>query len=159
MVVRWLAYERIDWPPFYASSGERPPSPETGRRPRRAAISRYASLLDGLFRGLIDDPEFVPILERDLREGQHGNPTARLDYFTTAYFHLPAELGDEARTAGLTVDAVLAAEGPAWVIPDLEARWRDERRCRQLLDLLRRLEADPAVLAMSAHLLLVARKA
>jgi hypothetical protein len=41
----------------------------------------------------------------------------------------------------------------------LEARWCDERRRRQLLDLLRRIEADPAVLAMSAHLLLVARKA
>jgi SAM-dependent methyltransferase len=124
-----------------------------------AAISRHASLLDGVCRGLIDDPEFLPILERDLREGQHRNPTSRLEYFTTAYFHLPAELGEEARAAGLTVDAVLAVEGPAWLIPDLETRWRDEGRRRQLLDLLRRIEADPAVLAMSAHLLLVARRA
>ena len=88
-----------------------------------AAIARHASLLAGLFHGLVDDPAFLPILERDLREGQHRNPTAKLEYFTTAYFHLPAELGEEARTAGLAV------------------------------------EADPAVLAMSAHLLLVARKA
>jgi hypothetical protein len=80
-------------------------------------------------------------------------------YFTTAYFHLPAELADEAREAGLAVEAVLAVEGPAWVMPDLEARWADERRRGQLLDLLRRIEADPAVLAMSAHLLLVASKA
>jgi hypothetical protein len=91
-------------------------------------------------------------------EGQHRNPTGRLDYFTTAYFHLSAGLGEEARAAGLTVDAVLAVEGPAWLIPDLEARWREERRRLQLLDLLRRLEADPAALAMSAHLLLVARR-
>jgi len=124
-----------------------------------AAISRHASLLDGVCRGLIDDPEFLPILERDLREGQHRNPTSRLEFFTTAYFHLPAELGEEARAAGLAVDAVLAVEGPAWLIPDLETRWRDEGRRRQLLDLLRRIEADPAVLAMSAHLLLVARRA
>jgi len=79
-------------------------------------------------------------------------------YFTTAYFHLPAELGDEAREAGLTVEAVLAVEGPAWMMPDLEARWADEGRRRQLLDLLRRIEGDPAVLGMSAHLLLVARR-
>ena len=124
-----------------------------------AAIGRHASLLAGLFHGLIDDPAFLAILERDLREGQHRNPTAKLEYFTTAYFHLPAELGEEARTAGLAVEAVLAVEGPAWMMPDLEARWRDEGRRRQLLDLLRRVEADPAVLAMSAHLLLVARKA
>jgi hypothetical protein len=112
-----------------------------------------------LFRGLIDDPEFVPILERDLREGQHRNATARLDYFTTACFHLPAGLAEEARAAGLAVDAVLAVEGPAWLIPDLEGRWRDESRRVPLLDLLRRVEAEPAALAMSAHLLLVAHKA
>jgi SAM-dependent methyltransferase len=123
-----------------------------------AAISRHASLLDGVFRGLIDDPKFLPILERDLREGQHRNPTSRLEYFTTAYFHLPAELGEEARAAGLCVDGVLAVEGPAWLIPDLEARWGDEGRRRQLLDLLRRTEADTSLLALSAHLLLVARK-
>jgi len=123
-----------------------------------AAISRYASLLDGLFRGLVDDPAFVAILERDLREGQHRNPTARLDYFTTAYFHRPEDLADEARDAGLTVDSVLGVEGPAWLIPDLERRWADEPRRLQLLGLLRRLEADPAALAMSAHLVLVARR-
>lgn len=27
------------------------------------------------------------LIERDLRDGQHRNPTERLDYFTTAYFH------------------------------------------------------------------------
>ena len=124
-----------------------------------AAISRHASLLDGLFRGLVDDPEFLPILDRDLREGQHRNPTSRLDYFTTAYFHRPEELEEEGAAAGLTVESVLAVEGPAWLIPDAAARWGDQRRRAQLMDLLRRLEADPAVLAMSAHLLLVARRA
>jgi SAM-dependent methyltransferase len=123
-----------------------------------AAISRYASLLDGLFRALIDDPEFVDILDRDLRDGQHRNPTARLDYFTTAYFHLPSDLAAEASAAGLRVVSVLAVEGPAWLLPDLETRWADEPRRRQLLDLLRRLEADPAVVPMSAHLLLVAHR-
>jgi SAM-dependent methyltransferase len=123
-----------------------------------AAIGRHASLLAGLFHGLVDDPAFLPILERDLREGQHRNPTSNLMYFTTAYFHLPAELGEEAREAGLAVEAVLAVEGPAWMMPDLEARWGDEGRRRQLLDLLRRIEADPAALGMSAHLLLVARR-
>jgi SAM-dependent methyltransferase len=123
-----------------------------------AAISRYASLLDGLFRGLVDDPAFVAILDRDLREGQHRNPTDRLDYFTTAYFHLPAALSDEARAAGLVVEGVVAVEGPAWLIPDQDERWRDAHRREKLLDLLRRLEGEPAALAMSAHLLLVARR-
>jgi len=124
-----------------------------------AAISRYASLLDGLFRGLVDDPAFAAILDRDLREGQHRNPTARLDYFTTAYFHQPAELVAEAQDAGLRTESVLAVEGPAWLLPDFAARWRDESRRAALLALLRRVEAEPAALALSAHLLVVARPA
>jgi SAM-dependent methyltransferase len=36
-----------------------------------AAISRFASLLDGLVSGLLSDPAFAPIVERDLAQGQH----------------------------------------------------------------------------------------
>jgi SAM-dependent methyltransferase len=123
-----------------------------------AAVSRHASLLDGLFRALVDDPAFVSILERDLRDGQHRNPTSRLDYFTTAYFHRPDELAAEAAEASLEFRGVVAVEGPAWLLPDFEARWGDQGRRHQLLALLRRLEADPAVMGMSAHLLLIARR-
>ena len=35
------------------------------------AINRFASLLDGICRGFIDDPEFVDIIRRDLADGQH----------------------------------------------------------------------------------------
>lgn len=123
-----------------------------------AAISRYASLLDGLSRGLVDDPDFRAILDRDLRDGQHRNPTDRLDYFTTAYFHEPADLLREAEDAGLRPDGLRAVEGPAWLIADLDARWRDERRRGVLLDLMRRVETTPAAIAMTAHLLLIARR-
>ena len=52
-------------------------------------INRFASLLDGLSKGFIDDPTFVPILRRDLEDGQHcGHPDA-FDYFTTAVFRHP----------------------------------------------------------------------
>src|SRR5262245_54108334 len=55
-----------------------------------AAISRFASTLDGLRRGLFDDPVFARLAEQDLRDGQHRNPTGDPRYFTTTYFHLPA---------------------------------------------------------------------
>jgi ubiquinone/menaquinone biosynthesis C-methylase UbiE len=121
-----------------------------------AAISRFASLLDGLLSGAIDDPAFQAIVDRDLREGQHRNPTDQPRYFTTAYFHRPHELADEAREAGLVVDGVRAVEGPAWLAPDFEARWGDDVRRGQLLDYVRRVESEPELLAMSAHLLLTA---
>jgi ubiquinone/menaquinone biosynthesis C-methylase UbiE len=122
-----------------------------------AAISRWASALDGLSRDLFEDPRFVAIVERDLREGQHRNPTERLDYFTTAYFHHPDELRAEVAGAGLILDGLYGLEGPGWLLSDVTARLTDPRRRAGLLQVARLLESEPAMLGVSAHLLAVAR--
>ena len=122
-----------------------------------AAISRWASALDGLARDLYQDPRFAAIVERDLREGQHRNPTERLDYFTTAYFHRPEELGAEVVGAGLILDGMYGVEGPGWLLSDLTARLADPRRRADLLQVARLLESEPAMIGVSAHLLVVAR--
>ena len=59
------------------------------------AINRFASLMDGLIESYIDDPNFVPILRRDLEEGQHRGLSDAVGYFTTAFFHRPEELEGE----------------------------------------------------------------
>ena len=56
-----------------------------------AAINRFASLLDSLSSGFFSDPVFAPIVERDLADGQHRNPTPNPIYFTDAFFHRPEE--------------------------------------------------------------------
>ena len=122
-----------------------------------AAISRWASALDGLARELMTDARFTGIVEQDLRSGQHRNPTERADYFTTAYFHRPDELASEIRSAGLELTAVYGIEGPGWMLPDVEARLDDPTRRGVLLQVARMLEAEPAVIGTSAHLLAVAR--
>jgi ubiquinone/menaquinone biosynthesis C-methylase UbiE len=122
-----------------------------------AAISRWASALDGLARDLYQDPRFAAIVERDLREGQHRNPTERLDYFTTAYFHRPDELRAEVLGAGLILDGMYGVEGPGWLLSDVTARLADPRRRADLLRVARLLESEPWVLGISAHLLVVAR--
>ena len=83
-----------------------------------AAISRFASTIDGLLRGFLLDSEFEAIVERDVREGQHRNPTGQPEWFTTAYFHLPEELRGEVTEAGFAVEALVGVEGPAWAAPD-----------------------------------------
>ena len=123
-----------------------------------AAISRWASALDGLARDLFQDQEFAAIVEQDLREGQHRNPTGRLDYFTTAYFHRPEDLRAEVLDAGLFVDGVYGVEGPGWLLPDVHARLEDERRRADLLRVARMSETESSLLGLSAHLLAVARK-
>ena len=123
-----------------------------------AAISRWASALDGLARELLTDSRFTGIVERDLQSGQHRNPTERVDYFTTAYFHRPDELASEVRSAGLELTAVFGIEGPGWILPDVVERMTDPTRREMLLRVARMLEAEPAVIGTSAHLLAVARR-
>jgi ubiquinone/menaquinone biosynthesis C-methylase UbiE len=121
-----------------------------------AAISRFTSLLDGLWNGFLDDPDFVQIVERDLRDGQHRNPANHPGYFTTAYFHHPDELAEEINAAGLELESVRAVEGPAWLLPDLDHWWENETRRERLLAYLAEVEREPSLVGASAHLLAVA---
>ena len=123
-----------------------------------AAISRWASALDGLARDLLQDARFERIVEQDLRDGQHRNPTERLDYFTTAYLHRPDELAAEVRAAGLALDGVYGLEGPGWILPDVAERMADPSRRASLLRVAQVLETEPSVLGSSAHLLAVAQR-
>jgi ubiquinone/menaquinone biosynthesis C-methylase UbiE len=122
------------------------------------AISRFASLLDGLRMGALIDADFSRIVERDLQEGQHRNPHihAHPDWFTTAYFHRPEELAEEIAESGLQLEAILGIEGPGWL---MEHRWRDPLQRDSVLRAARIAEAEPALLGASAHIMAVARNA
>jgi ubiquinone/menaquinone biosynthesis C-methylase UbiE len=112
-------------------------------------ISRYASLLDGTAHGFLAETRFAAIVERDLRDGQHRNPENVEGWFTTAYFHLPAELCAEVEEAGLAVERLAGVEGPGgWL--DL---WPDQREL-----VLRAAGLAEDVPAISAHMLCIARR-
>jgi SAM-dependent methyltransferase len=114
------------------------------------AVSRYASLFDGLRFGRLDEPGFTEVVERDLSDGQHRNEHNVDGWFTTSFFHHPDELEAEVREAGLDLDCVVGIEGPAgWFSAAPEVR----------LWAARVTDGDPAVLAVSPHLLAVARRA
>ncbi|MFL5598964.1 MAG: class I SAM-dependent methyltransferase [Gemmatimonadaceae bacterium] len=123
-----------------------------------AAIARSASALDGLSREVLRDPEFARIVDRDLVDGHHLNPTKRLDYFTTAYFHRPEDLRREVSDAGFEVVALYGIEGPAWILPDFVERWNDPERRAIILQIARALESEASVVGCSAHLIVVGRK-
>lgn len=123
-----------------------------------AGISRFASALDGIREGYLADPDFAAIVERDLADGQHRNPTGRAEYFMDTFFHHPDELREELGQAGFEVSGVFGVEGPGWLTPDFDAWWDDPVRRERLLGLARRLESEPALAGISAHLLAAARK-
>ena len=124
-----------------------------------AAISRYASFLDGLRGALFDDAAFAAIVDRDLASGLHRNETGNARYFTTAFFHHPAELAVEVASAGFALVDVFAVEGPGAWAPELARRWADAAARERLLAYLRTIETEPSLLGVSPHLLAVGRKA
>lgn len=123
-----------------------------------AAISRFASFFDSLSMGFFSDQVFTPILERDLAEGQHRNPTDNPIYFTDAFFHRPGELSREFLAAGFEVVEVVAIEGPGWLARDFDRLWRDSPQRERLLDCVRQVEREPSILGASAHIMCIGRK-
>jgi ubiquinone/menaquinone biosynthesis C-methylase UbiE len=123
-----------------------------------AAISRFASLLDWLGGPLAGHPDLARIVASDLATGQHRNPTENLHLFTTAYFHHPSELREEVEQAGLALVDLLPVEGLGAFAADFPGTWADPERRRRLLDFLRSVEREGALLGASPHLLAVARR-
>ena len=123
-----------------------------------AAISRYASALDGLAAKRTADPAFVRIRDRDLVDGQHRNETNHPEYFTTAYFHRPEDLQAELEDAGFRDVTVLGVEGPGWMLSDFDARWTNDALRADILDVARALESERSILGVSPHLLGLGRK-
>ena len=88
------------------------------------AINRLASLLDGIGRGFIDDPEFVTIIRRDLKHGQHRGVPGTTKYFTTAFFHHPDELTAEVLESGSARRGSSRCRGRPSSPPTSKRAWR-----------------------------------
>jgi ubiquinone/menaquinone biosynthesis C-methylase UbiE len=120
-----------------------------------AAISRFASTVDGLQKGYLTAPGFERIVEAVLRDGGHANPERHEGWFTTAYFHVPDDLAREVRDAGFSLAALLAVEGVGQWLADRDDWLDDPARREALLRAIARVEAEPSLLGASPHLLAV----
>lgn len=122
-----------------------------------AAISRFASLMDGFASGAFADPQFREIVAQDLASGEHRNPSGQLAYFTTAYFHRPEELAEEVCACGFGEVRLCAVEGPVWTAAGFRKAWADEEQRAKLLEFLREIEGEPSIIGASAHFLAIGR--
>jgi hypothetical protein len=113
-------------------------------------------LFDGLARQFLFDPVFRQVVEGDLADGHHVNPDHRPGWFTTAYFHHPDELRDEIADAGLSLVELVGVEGLAAWLPHLERRWSEPADQAVIAEAARRVESEPSLLGLSAHLLAIA---
>ncbi|NJO25781.1 MAG: class I SAM-dependent methyltransferase [Bacteroidia bacterium] len=122
-----------------------------------AAISRYASLFDGFWQGFMDDSAFEKIMQQDLQDGNHSNPTDNMNYFTDAHFHTQQEMQEEFTAGGFNRFSTIAVEGFGWLVPGFMERWDEAEWRNKLLQYIRRTEADPAMTAISAHVITIAK--
>jgi ubiquinone/menaquinone biosynthesis C-methylase UbiE len=129
-----------------------------GGRLLAVGVSRYASLNVGFTRWFLNDPAYYEMCMNELRDGVHLQPPTWPNLFTTAYFHLPAELSAEIAKAGFVHEETLAVQGMGWLVPDFEEIWGAAEQREILLQIIRVMEKDPVALGMSPHLMAVAHK-
>src|SRR5206468_4717694 len=107
-----------------------------------AVISRYASLLDGFQRDLVLDDAFFKQLKDDILTGIHLNETDNLEYFTTAYFHIPKEIITEISESGLKFEKLIAIESFGWFVKDFKEKLNDIIYMEKLLATIRMVETN-----------------
>lgn len=120
-------------------------------------ISRFASMFDGFFDNLVEDPDFVSIMKKDLLTGIHINPTTK-NYFTSSYFHTPEEISQELERNGYTSVKWFSIDGFGWLLPNIDNKLKDEKYTGLLLDILRQTETEQSLAGISAHHLTVGFK-
>lgn len=119
------------------------------------AISRYANLLEGFQYFLIDDEQFVKIIDENLTSGKHipGETT----YFTTAFFHTPELIIEELKRAGFTDISLIPVEGFAQIL-DVNDLFNNQQRKELLLKYIKETENISSLLGVSGHFIAVGVK-
>jgi ubiquinone/menaquinone biosynthesis C-methylase UbiE len=122
------------------------------------AISQFASIIDGLCSGYYQDADFRKIIQQDLKNGQHRNPTKNELYFTDAFFHHPEELRSETEQAGFKRQTIIGIEGIGYMMKNFDNSWNNNKYRDFLLAIIQKLETEPALIGASPHIMCVAYK-
>jgi SAM-dependent methyltransferase len=122
-----------------------------------AAISRWATRMDGILRLRLD--ETIPGAEAELTAIERTGrlPPLRAGSFC-GYLHRPGQLRAELAASGLHVVDLVSVEGPAYLLDDLAERLAGDDARRVVMATARALERVPELLGIGPHLLATARK-
>ncbi len=135
-----------------------------GGRLFTGAITRYATALwattvFGVKNGLLAEPAFQGMVEREIATGHHIRPEgSAYRGMGRSYFHLPRELAEELAEAGFAGNEVRGILGCGWLTPDLDTVWQDPVRREAVMNLVRLLEREESILGLSTHLLAISEK-
>jgi SAM-dependent methyltransferase len=121
-----------------------------GGRILAEVICRHTWVLDAAVKGLLDSPTIWSGFQITIGTGLSQDPGSVEDGAFWAYFHRPDELRRELRDAGFDDIELVAVEGFAWLLGDLEARMANPE---PLLRAVRLTETEPSMLGCSAHVI------
>jgi SAM-dependent methyltransferase len=126
-----------------------------GGRLLAEVICRHAWVLDATVKGLLDSPTIWEGFQLNIDTGLSQDPASLADGAFWAYFHRPDELRHEIADASLEHVELVAVEGFAWLLGDIEERMANPEL---LLRAVRLTETDPSMLGCSAHVIGVATR-
>jgi hypothetical protein len=104
----------------------------------------------------LHEPDIFVIVREAVETGVFRGQVSQL--FTTAYFHLPRELAQEVREVGFELSALLNIEGFGFLLKEFPSNWNDPVKRNTLLEVARLTESKEEMLAVSSHIMAVARK-
>jgi ubiquinone/menaquinone biosynthesis C-methylase UbiE len=122
-----------------------------------AYISRYASILDGFSKNLINDPLYLEIMEKDYYTGIHKNIENKTKYFTNAYLHPTKEIYEELLYSKYANIIVYGVEGFSTLLNEKEY-FSDKKKLKILLKYLKLFEQDIEMMGTSHHRLAICKK-
>jgi hypothetical protein len=118
-------------------------------------VRSTTGVMDATLKGLLDSPRVLADLARSVDTGLSQDPATVADGSFWAYFHRPDELHEELAEAGFGEIELIAVEGYAWLLGDLDARMTNPE---PLLQAIRLTESDPSMLGCSAHVIGIASR-
>lgn len=129
-----------------------------------AAITPYASLLwattvYGVKNRLLEEPEFLTMVKRELADGNHIKPsTGNYRGIGNSYFHNLEELDGELYLGGFASTEVHGVVGGAWLTPNLDELWKDTVSREALMNTVRLLDGKKDIIGLSTHILGISKK-
>lgn len=122
------------------------------------AINYAASTIAGLLNGLMYEPGFMEMCLRELTTGVHTPPDSMPGALVEGYYHRPAQLIEEFKETGLEYMNIYAVEGVVWMDKKYFESRADAGKKQALMHLLSVTENDQALLALSPHMMIAAKK-
>lgn len=122
------------------------------------AINNTASTIAGLLSGLIHKKSFLEMCKLELSSGVHNPPEDFPWLLAEAYYHKPEKLREEFFREGLTPSNAYAVEGVVWLDKEFFSNMQQEKRRRNLMELLEATENDTSLLPFSPHYMISATK-